>query len=256
MNSTERMSDHNLNAYIDDELDEIGRAEVEAWLADHPQDAARVEAYKDQNRELHQLFDPVIGEPLPPEFSELLDSLPVKRAMPAWMRTVAAVILLVIGAAGGWGIRNFQDRPAADKIPSYVERAVGAHLVYTAEVLHPVEVAADQEAHLVGWLSKRLGAPLRAPSLVSLGFHLIGGRLLEDGGSPAAQFMFEDNGGRRITVYARSDNGKDTAFKFFGNDEASAFYWVDGPFAYALAGDMPRQELMKVARIVYEDLAP
>ena len=44
-----------------------------------------------------------------------------------------------------------------------------AHVAYVPEVRHPVEVTAAEEKHLVAWLSKRLDAPLRAPSLVSPG---------------------------------------------------------------------------------------
>ena len=68
--------------------------------------------------------------------------------------------------------------------------------------------------------------------------------------------MYEDSVGGRVTVYVRSYEGKDTAFKFFNNGDVSAFYWVDAPFAYALIGDLPRQELMSIAFVVYEDLVP
>lgn len=41
--------------------------------------------------------------------------------------------------------------------------AAVAYAVYSPEKRHPVEVGADQEQHLVNWLSKRLGAILKAP---------------------------------------------------------------------------------------------
>ena len=34
------------------------------------------------------------------------------------------------------------------------------------------------------------------------------------------------------------------------------FYWIDGPLGYALAGDMDREELQRVARLVYKQLNP
>ena len=57
--------------------------------------------------------------------------------------------------------------------------ALGAHTVFVPEVRHPVEVKAD-EAHLVRWLAKRVGADVRAPALGSMGWQLMGGRLLPD----------------------------------------------------------------------------
>ncbi len=34
----------------------------------------------------------------------------------------------------------------------------------------------------------------------------------------------------------------------------AAFYWIDSPLSYALIGRMERDELLKLARIVYDNL--
>ncbi len=78
--------------------------------------------------------------------------------------------------------------------------AAAAHLTFVVDARHPVEVTAAQEGHLVQWLSNRLGRPLRVPDLAGLGFHLIGGRLLPGSAGPAAQFMFDDDNGTRLTI--------------------------------------------------------
>ena len=70
-----------------------------------------------------------------------------------------------------------------------------------------------------------------APDMARAGFALVGGRLLPDAGKPAAQFMYKDQKGRRVTLYVRSDDGADTAFKFAAEDGISAFYWIDGALA-------------------------
>lgn len=256
MTTSKQMNDGDLNAYVDGELDEDARAEMEVWLAANPGDAARVEAYRQQNRELHTLFDSVIDEAVPAEMADLVRQSRRSFFAPGWRGAVAAACVLLVGAAGGWGLRGLNNAPLIAGVPSFVERAIGAHEVYVAEVLHPVEVGADQESHLVAWLSKRLGNPLRPPKLGSAGYELVGGRLLEEAGRPAAQFMYEDDGGRRLTVYVRAYEGKDSAFKFVGEGGVSAFYWVDEPFAYALTGELPRAELLAVANVVYTDLAP
>jgi len=247
-------TDADLNAYVDGELDEAARADMETWLAADPQAAARVAAYRRQNRELHQLFDGVLDEAAPAHLVDLVRASPSPTGRPVWRQIAASLALLLVGAAAGWGLHGQQKAPFMEGRPGYVERALGAHLVYAAEVLHPVEVEASQEKHLVAWLSKRLGAPLRAPQLGEVGFRLVGGRLLEEQGLPAAQFMYENDAGRRLTAYVRADQGQDTAFKFTGKDGLSAFYWIDAPFAYALSGDIGRAELLKVARLVYEGL--
>ncbi len=132
--------------------------------------------------------------------------------------------------------------------------ALGAHTVYVPEVRHPVEVKAD-EAHLVRWLAKRVGADVRAPALGTLGWRLMGGRLLPDQGLPAAQFMYEDASGRRLTLYVRKETGlNNTSFRFYEQDGFGSFYWIDRPLAYALSGRLSRDELMNLANIVYAQL--
>ena len=251
-----RYTDTDLNAYVDGELDAEAVSEMEQWLATHPDDARRVAAYRKQNEDLHNLFDDVATEPVPAHLSDLVLKPRPAYSKPVWARIAAAIILFATGALSGWGLHGLQGGGQISTTPAFVERAVGAHVVYASEVLHPVEVAAEQETHLVKWLSKRLGSPLRAPRLISNGYTLVGGRLLEDSGAPAAQFMYENRSGQRVTVYVRSYAGKDTAFKFFDAGTVSAFYWMDAPFAFALAGDMPRQNLLDIAHVVYKDLSP
>lgn len=256
MNAPNPIDDTTLNAYVDGQIDEDGRRAVEAWLAEHPEDAARVQAYRTQNAGLHERFDGVLDEPLPPALAEAAAGRQAGRpGARGRMRIAAAIALFALGGLSGWGLRGVEPAGPGSAEPGFVRRAVGAHIVYVSEVRHPVEVAADQEAHLVGWLSKRLGTPLHAPKLASVGFTLVGGRLLPDDGTPAAQFMYEDASGRRVTCYVRaSSNREDTAFRFVSDRGVSAFYWVDAPLSYALIAEMPRDALLPVAHAVYREL--
>ena len=91
--------------------------------------------------------------------------------------------------------------------------------------------------------------------LADHGWKLMGGRLLPDRGLPAAQFMYEDAAGRRLTLYMRKETGlNNTAFQFAESDGFGSFYWVDRPLAYALAGRVTREELMGLANAVYGQL--
>lgn len=254
MNAPRTLDEKALHAYVDGALDEAESPGVETWLAEHPEDAARVHAYRAQNAGLHELFDSVLDEPLPAPIKAVAAGGRRARTV-SWMRVAAAIALFALGGATGWGLHGIGSDGALSAEPGFVRRAVGAHIVYVSEVRHPVEVGGDQEAHLVGWLSKRLGSPLRAPKLASLGFQLVGGRLLPDDGMPAAQFMYEDASGRRITCYVRASRDReDTAFRFVADRGVSAFYWVDAPLSYALIAEMPKDALLTVARAVYQEL--
>jgi anti-sigma factor RsiW len=131
-------------------------------------------------------------------------------------------------------------------------------VVYSPEVRHPVEVGADQETHLVNWLSKRLGAQLKVPHLGSIGYTLVGGRLLPGERGPVAQFMYQDGKGQRLTLYVRTnpDDTRETAFRFAQENKVGVFYWLDHKLGYALSGEVEKAELLRVATAVYRQLNP
>ena len=54
--NTEAITEADLQAYVDGQLPETRHAEIEAWLAVHPEEAARLHAYRAQNHALHGLF--------------------------------------------------------------------------------------------------------------------------------------------------------------------------------------------------------
>lgn len=250
--------DHNavgepdLQAFVDERLSPQRRADVQAYLAAHPQEAARLQAYREQGTALHTLFDPVLTEVIP---TAIL--FPPRRPRWQWlaMHGVAAAVYVLAGIAAGWWLHGMQLRGV--NVPdSLVKQAASAHAVYTPEKRHPVEVTSEQEAHLVKWLSKRLGAPVHAPNLSEFGYQLVGGRLLPAPNGAAAQFMFENPQGVRLTLYVVQNTaaGTDTAFRFARNGDVALFYWIEGPLGYALAGKMERAQLLKIANAVYHDI--
>lgn len=252
------ISEAQLHALADGVLQEEQRAAVDAHLRAHPQDAARVDAWREQNRQLRALFDPVLDEAVP---SHLMQAASPPPANGAWqrpaMQAAAAIVLLIAGGAGGWLLRGGDSVTANASPISLARSAAIAHAVYTPEVRHPVEVGVEQEAHLVQWLSKRLGSTLQPPVLSPLGYHLIGGRLLPgDGDGPVAQFMYEEGTGKRLTLYvARERAGKqETAFRYTQEKDLGVFYWIDGQMGYALSARLPKAELGKIADAVYAQL--
>jgi anti-sigma factor RsiW len=250
MNNDAPVTEADLHAFVDGQLDGARRAAVEAYLAANPAEAERARAYARQNEQLHALFDGVLDEPVP----EALRVQPVRRA-PSPMRYAALLAAAIIGGVLGWALRGEEPSTITANLP---QQAALAHVVYAPEVQHPVEVSAREEAHLVSWLSKRLGAPVHAPQLTDAGYELVGGRLLPGADGPAAQFMYQDVRGNRLTLYVRttSDGNRETAFRYAKEDKVGVFYWVDGPFGYALSGEIERPELLRVAEGVYRALNP
>jgi anti-sigma factor RsiW len=244
------VSEQELQTYVDGRLDPAHAAEVEAWLAANPEAAERAQAYRAQNRALRSMFDPVLDEPVPARLTETLRR--PRRAPP--LRVAAVVAWLAVGAIAGYGLHGWLTPPTAPTL--LAERAAVAHVVYAAEVLHPVEVTAEQEKHLVQWLSKRLGKELRTPDFTPFGYQLVGGRLLPGDKGPAAQFMYQDTRGARLTLYvsAPGKGAQPTAFRYEEEAGTHVLYWMDRDLGFALVGEPDRARLMDIAHVAYQAL--
>jgi anti-sigma factor RsiW len=248
------ISEGDLLAYVDGVLDEKRRAAVEAHLAAHPADAETVAAWRRQNDAIAELYHRAIEEPAPARLS--IDR--IRRSRPAtatlWRVAAAIILCLLAGGAGGWYGRLLL-APAVVAQNPLVHEAIAAHSLYASEVVHPVEVRASDKTHLAAWLSKRLDRRLAVPDLKADGFRLIGGRLLPAGDKPAAQFMYENESGRRVTLYiVPTAEGRETSFQFARLDRLETFYWRDETISCALVGDLPRKQLHDLALQTYRQL--
>jgi anti-sigma factor RsiW len=245
-----------LQAYADGRLPAARLAEVEAWLAARPEHAERISDYRRLGDELRTLYEPVISEPVPEKM------LFVRRPARWFVAARAAAWIgfgLAVGAAAGWQLHDRRPGAGADVGSAMARRAAVAHATYSPEVRHPVEVGADQEAHLVAWLSKRLGANVRAPKLEGVGYQLIGGRLLPGESGPVAQFMYQCHAGTRVTLYVRTESSTsgESAFRYTKEGNVRVFYWVDRKLGYALStSDISKDDLLKVSNAVYQQLNP
>ncbi len=253
MTAPRRIGETELHALVDGELTGEERAEAEALLTASPADEALARELRGLNEAMRARYAGRLDEPVPEAMRAVLGRMPLRppaRAQRQWAFAATLLIALAAGLAG-YFVRGLTVRSSE---LSFVANAIGAHNVYLPEVRHPVEVKAEED-HLVRWLTRRVGAPIRAPALADRGWRLMGGRLLPDLGHPAAQFMYEDAAGRRLTLYIRKETGMtNTAFRFYEKDGLGSFYWVDRPLAYALAGRLGREELMRLATVVHAQL--
>ncbi len=241
-----------LHAYADGRLPAARRAAVEAYLAAHPVAAAEVAGWRKTDAQLHHALDPLLNEPVPQRRipAEILAAArrPTASgfgAVRGWSVVALGVACLAIGSGAGWLGRGAVERTMP--MQRFANDALVSHVVFSPESKHMVEVPADEEAHLVTWLSRRLDAQLRVPDLTSLGYRLIGGRQTVVADAPTAMLMYEGPGGTRISVQLRRmPNNRDTGFRLetlapdnrvlqaihpaVDHPPPMAFYWADhGP---------------------------
>ena len=269
MDTSSVIDDNVLSAWLDGELEPARQAEVEAWLQQHPEAAARVRLWSADREALRARFASAIDEPVPPTLARSVWAQQRRLAQPLWP-LVAALAAFVIGGVagglGGWQWRGQQDSASvsarAASPAGWVQRAALAHRVYSVERRHPVEVnlattaeaqRTEQEAHLQQWLTRRVDLPVKLFDLRAEGFELVGGRLLPDGpNGVSALLMYEQPGGARVTVtLRRAAESVPTAFRFERQGDVGLFYWVEGRAGYALAGALPRERLLALAQSIY-----
>lgn len=216
-----------LSALVDNELSPSDRAAWAKYAANDPQAAERIAHYRAQNAALKALF------PLP---RENVRGVFLPRRTPWRRRVGSAAVWLTLGLSLGLAPKWVNSYFAAGQ-PAFAKNAAIAYAVYAPERRHPVEVAAADEKHLINWLSNRLDRPLSAPSLREYGYSLIGGRLLPGEAGPAAQFMYEDKTGKRLTIYITAALKHTAAIQMLPDiNEESTFYWVSKGMGYALSG--------------------
>ncbi len=269
--SPSMLTEETLHALVDGHLNAPQRATAEALLAHDPQAQATVARWRQQRTLLQGLHAEVLQEAPPAHLTQAAQGAhPGHAGSAPWRWGGLAASVLVSFAVGWFGHGQWrkaelqsqlaQRKPTAD----FVRQASLAHAVYAPEVRHPVEVGSAEQEHLVKWLSKRLGRPLKVPDLTAQGFELVGGRLLPGEAGDAAvraQFMFQNTDGERLTLYLGAVKGEnagvnaqESAFRFANEGPISSFYWVDQGFGYALSGPVARDKLMQLAQAVYQQL--
>jgi anti-sigma factor RsiW len=262
--STGPVSDEALHALVDGRLSAAERERLEQRLQDAPEALSRLSQWQAQRALLRDLHADVLDEMPPPALREVLHRAAERqRAAGSWWRWGGMAASVLLAFAAGWLAHlQWQGGAAGTALArakaDFVRQAALAHVVYTPEQRHPVEVGAAEEKHLVRWLSKRLGRPLKVPQLQEQGYALMGGRLLPGAEGARAQFMYQHSSGSRLTLYigavAEGKASAETAFRFTDSGPVPGFYWVDQGFGYALSGSLSRDELARLARLVYSQL--
>jgi anti-sigma factor RsiW len=255
-----------LSAFVDGELSDAERERIALLLDGHPQAAARVAAWRAQKAALQVLCGAPQDDARRAPGNQAAETarraddadepavIVLRPRTPWWRRVGMAACWLAAGAGLALALGPLAPRLTGGawnglgaQPPSFAERADVAYAVYTPERRHPVEVAANEEEHLISWLSKRLNRSLSVPSLQEYGYSLVGGRLLPGEAGPAAQFMYENRSGARLTLYVTGTARDETAFRLLRDGNRRTFYWISDGMGYALSGPIAEGKLRSIA---------
>jgi anti-sigma factor RsiW len=260
--SEERISDAELNALVDGELDPSRQAEIEVWLAENPDTARRVARYRAQNAGFHALFDDILHEEISPKIMSALT--PVARAFrPGRPWLLRLPCSLLAAQADGW---RGEGAPIAGQQVAAGPPIDTAELMVRASMAHVV--SRDDElrtptsggsAGMGDYLADRMGKAARVPSLDTFGYRLVGSRVLPDTNGPAAQFVFSDESGKKVSLYVRGEQANGVDITYALADDLSMFYWNDSDRSYAMVtrvdDERGSEALLTAAKAVFGQLS-
>jgi anti-sigma factor RsiW len=247
------ITEDDLQGYVDDAIDSRRRAEVEAYLASHPLVAERIAVDRALRGALRDALAPIADEPVPAELS--LSRLVDRHQHPRrdWRsgpwQVAAALLLMVSGGVGGWGLRSVQEPPRVG-IAALAQEATESYAVYAPDMGRPVEIKAADASQLVQWASRRLQRPVSIPNLSGAGYGFIGGRVVPTPHGPAVLYMFDNGKGTRLTLLARNMTiDRDTPMKLETEGRVTSVSWSRDGLGFSLVGPLDQAELHPIADV-------
>ena len=263
-----------VSAWLDGELDAgRARAEVDAWLHDHPEDAARVRLWAADRDALRARFDPVLDEPMPPRCCSAL----VLAGAGRWRRAPPA---LAPGGAGGRAAAGRRRWSAAWSAPAgrRVTAALAAPALGRGERARR-RLDAPRRGGARGLRARgappgggergagqrgRAAGPGRAPGALAdqapghAGAAVRPARAgLRAGGRPAAARRRRPERAADVPERAAASASPSTCASpsaapgrvpLRAHGELGMFYWVEDGFGCALVGELPRSSCWRWPR--------
>ena len=237
-----------LAAYLDGELPPYRRAVVERHLRNCPQDAARVAAWRRGDAALRfALAEPANGTQ-GRDFTPLIrDARRSGRRLALGWVQAAAILVAVAGGAGAWWLRDQQNTYS-----ELANAAAASYLAGTAVLVTPGD-AADRD-RLMDDISTHLGVRVAAPDLTRFGFNLAGGQLLAGSDHPAAQLIYVDARGRRVSCFLkRVDFDGESYWEYSEAGGVPGVHRLGEKLGWVVLGDLSATELRQIADATYKD---
>lgn len=241
------IGEDDLQALVDGVLDPARAPAVQRYLAERPDEAARVRAFARQRDALRAALAFKAAEPIPARLR--IGHLRASRRAAArarWRVAAAAACLMLAGAGLGWTVRGTLE---ADALPVAGPSVPAA--LYLAEAPARQEALA-RDADLGAWLHDRLGKPMAVPDLAGHGFLPDLARVLPDEGGPAAMLRYVDADGIALSIWRRPTRDPVPRPLLCADEPGGlvTYSWSDGRHQHAVTAALPRDRLRPIALAV------
>ena len=247
---TSPITEDDLQGFVDHQLDEARRSELQSYLDAHPEIAARMAAFGRQREALRAAAAPIADEPIPPQLNvrHLVAAHRRSQAWP-WRARAASVLLVMVGAAGGWALHGtVVERSETNGIAALAQEAADAFAVYGVDRVHPVEFGAADQAQLVNWIASRIGRTVSVPDLAESGYAFMGGRLVATPHGAAGLLIYSNAQGQRLAMLVRPMAiDKETRMAEHSFGDTHGFAWASQGTGFSLVGPASADGLHPIA---------
>lgn len=240
------ITEDDLHAYVDGALSNSRRADLEAYLTKNTDVAERYARFSAQRDALRAALAPVAAEPVPLNLN--LGSMVASRHRlnrSSWRIGAAACLLVFVGGAGGWLLRDLNESDPVG-INALAQEAFHAFTVFGVDRGRPVEIAASDSATLRRWVEDRLSHSISLPDLSVAGYQFMGGRLVATQNGPAGFLMYDDKKNGRIAILMRPmRRDQDVPIAEHREGGVVGYAWADNGMGYSVVGGIDTAELLK-----------
>lgn len=239
-------SEHDLHAYVDHQLSDADRHQVETYLAGNAEVAAQVRAWQQDAQQLRAALSGALQQPANPELDPALIRQRLKRQSRRHLASAAVLLIAVsVGGLGGWQARQMTQVSA----PLPMTDAMQAYRLMAQQGILPADYKAGDDGDMQGWLDRYFSQAHRLPNLAGAGYKPVSGRLLSTEQGPAAMVVYEDQGGHKVSFYVRPPGPKNTFLPrgSRSDGELQAEYWSGSGYNYAMVSpsDTPAAQMLK-----------
>ncbi len=264
--------DVRLSAYIDGEVNEAERKELEQLVA-RDDDARRVfDMLQAGNSFGNKAFEEFLHDPVPlslvrrikqgpgvnPKTERVVAVAPRKTRLRVWPRALAAsVALLLVGGSTGFIIGKTGNDGAQSlnmaSARTWLDDIADYHRIYSRQTAeHLVEVAASGDGKIESWLASSVGVNFSVPNLTADGLTFEGARLLVAAGKPVAQLMYRDEDGDVFAIcFLKSAPGTaDGKMTESMRDDIAMISWQKAGASYVVVGPSADANLHQLATSV------
>ena len=238
MKTNPDISDLEIHAYVDGELDQARARDIDAVLVQDSLLAARVAGYRADKALLKRAYSPLAEEPLPSSWLDLISNHAEQKPQATSWRMVGAIAATILVLVAGVSVYVTQiESPATDVVQTALEVRDDA----------PIAVSNLADARRYdATLGRIVDASIKVPDLSRMGYRVAKLGLY----GHAAEVQYRDAQNDLFTLYLTASDGK-TRFDQFEQKGMRICVWQDDRISTVMAGTMSAAEMQRLASLAY-----